>query len=136
MSNPSVDSGENHQSCARDIEETQGQAVNFPVIADADRRMSNLYRMVHPEVDASIAVRCVFIMDPYKKIRSIPTYPTSTGRNFDAISRVIDSLQLTGAHKVAKPVNSTKGHPVIVVPALSDADAKVRFPRGQKILKL
>ncbi|MEA2769537.1 MAG: thioredoxin-dependent peroxiredoxin, partial [Acetobacteraceae bacterium] len=97
----SVDSGENHTGWARDIEETQGQALNFPVIADADRTVSNRYGMVHPEADPSITVRSVFIIDPNKKVRLILTYPPSTGRNFDEILRVIDSLQLTDAHKVA-----------------------------------
>jgi alkyl hydroperoxide reductase subunit AhpC len=131
----SVDSGENHTGWARDIEETQGQALNFPVIADADRTVSNRYGMVHPEADPSITVRSVFIIDPNKKVRLILTYPPSTGRNFDEILRVIDSLQLTDAHKVATPVNWTNGDPVIIVPSLSDADAKERFPGGWKTLK-
>jgi alkyl hydroperoxide reductase subunit AhpC len=131
----SVDSGENHNGWARDIEETQGQALNFPVIADADRTVSNLYGMVHPEADPSITVRSVFIIDPNKKVRLILTYPPSMGRNFDEILRVIDSLQLTDAHKVATPVNWTNGKPVIIVPSLSDADAKERFPGGWKTLK-
>jgi alkyl hydroperoxide reductase subunit AhpC len=107
----SVDSGENHTGWASDIEETEGQALNFPVIADADRTVSNLYGMVHPEADPSITVRSVFIIDPHKKVRLILTYPPSTGRNFDEILRVIDSLQLTDAHKVATPVNWTNGKP-------------------------
>ena len=131
----SVDSGENHTGWARDIEETQGHALNFPVIADADRTVSNLYGMVHPEADPSITVRSVFIIDPNKKVRLILTYPPSTGRNFDEILRVIDSLQLTDAHKVATPVNWTNGKPVIISPAVSDADAKERFPGGWKTLK-
>jgi thioredoxin-dependent peroxiredoxin len=100
-------------------------------MADADRQASNLYRMVHPEAGASITVRRVFIVDPRKNMRPTLTYPTSTGHNFACDLR---SLQLTGAHKEATPVNSTKGHPVIV-PALSDADAKARFPRDWKTLK-
>ncbi|MEA2738539.1 MAG: thioredoxin-dependent peroxiredoxin, partial [Acetobacteraceae bacterium] len=103
----SVDSGENHAGWARDIEETQGHALNFPVIADADRSVSTLYEMIHPAADPSITVRSVFIIDPSKKVRLILTYPPSTGRNFQEILRVIDSLQLTAAHQVATPVTWT-----------------------------
>jgi thioredoxin-dependent peroxiredoxin len=105
------------------------------VITDADRRVSDLYGMVHPDADPSITVRSVFIIDPDKKIRLILTYPPSTGRNFDEILRVIDSLHLTDAHKVATPVNWTNGKPVIIVPSLPDADAKERFPQGWKTLR-
>ncbi len=131
----SVDFGANHAGWAKDIEETQGQALNFPVIADTDRKVSDLYGMVHPEADPSITVRTVFIVDPNKKVRLMLTYPPSTGRNFDEVLRVIDSLQLTDAHKVATPVNWTDGKPVIIVPALSNEDAKARFPGGWKELK-
>jgi thioredoxin-dependent peroxiredoxin len=131
----SVDPADSHQGWAKDIEETQGQSLNFPVIADPDRKVSNLYGMVHPDADPSITVRGVFIIDASKKVRLILTYPPSTGRNFQEILRVIDSLQLTDAHKVATPVNWTNGQPVIIVPSLSDADAKERFPQGWKTLK-
>jgi alkyl hydroperoxide reductase subunit AhpC len=131
----SVDPADSHQGWAKDIEETQGQALNFPVIADQDRTVSNLYGMVHPDADPSITVRSVFIIDANKKVRLILTYPPSTGRNFQEILRVIDSLRLTDAHKVATPVNWTNGQPVIIVPSLSDADAKERFPQGWKTLK-
>jgi len=131
----SVDSAANHAGWEHDIEETQGQKLNFPVIADADRTVSDKYGMVHPDADPSITVRSVFIIDPNKKVRLILTYPPSTGRNFDEILRVIDSLQLTDAHKVATPVNWTNGKPVIIVPSLSDADAKERFPDGWTTLK-
>jgi thioredoxin-dependent peroxiredoxin len=131
----SVDPVGQHRSWEKDIEETQGQRVNYPVIADADRTVSDLYGMVHPEADPSLTVRSVFVIDPNKKVRLILTYPPSTGRNFVEIVRVIDSLQLTDAHKVATPVNWTNGQPVIIVPSLSDADAKVRFPLGWKTLK-
>ncbi len=131
----SVDSGERHVGWAADIVETQGQAVNFPVLADPDRKVSNLYGMVHPEADPSITVRSVFIIDPNKKVRLIMTYPPSTGRNFAEILRVVDSLQLTDAHKVATPVNWKSGDDVIIVPSLSDEDAKIRFPQGWKTLK-
>jgi alkyl hydroperoxide reductase subunit AhpC len=131
----SVDSMDRHLGWAADIEETQGQALNFPVLADADRTVANLYGMIHPDADPSITVRCVFIIDPNKKVRLMLTYPPSTGRNFMEILRVIDSLQLTDAHKVATPVNWKDGDPVIIVPALSDADAKMRFPAGWTALK-
>ncbi len=131
----SVDSTENHAGWARDIEETQGQALNFPVIADRDRRVSNLYGMIHPEADASVTVRSVFIIDPNKKVRLILTYPPSTGRNFREILRVIDSLQLTDTNKVATPADWTPGEHVIIVPSLSDEDAKARFPQGWKTLR-
>ena len=131
----SVDPADSHKGWEKDIEETQGQALNFPVIADPDRKVSNLYDMVHPEADPSITVRSVFIIDPNKKVRLILTYPPSTGRNFAEILRVIDSLQLTDAHKVATPVNWKDGDDVIIVPSLSDADAKTRFPDGWKTLK-
>ncbi len=131
----SVDSAERHQGWAADIEETQGQTVNFPMLADADRKVSDLYGMVHPEADPTITVRSVFVIDPNKKVRLILTYPPSTGRNFNEILRVVDSLQLTDAHKVATPVNWNDGDDVIIVPSLSDADAKARFPEGWKTLK-
>ena len=131
----SVDTGENHAGWARDIEATQGQALNFPVIADADRTVSNFYGMVHPEADPSVTVRSVFIIDPNKKVRLILTYPPSTGRNFHEILRVVDSLQLTDAHKVATPVNWKDGDQVIIVPAVSDEEARARFPAGWRALK-
>jgi thioredoxin-dependent peroxiredoxin len=131
----SVDPAERHQGWARDIEETQGQSLNFPVIADADRTVSGLYGMIHPDADPSITVRSVFVIDPRKKVRLVLTYPPSTGRNFVEILRAIDSLQLTDAHKVATPVNWTDGQPVIIVPALPDAEARERFPGGWRALK-
>jgi alkyl hydroperoxide reductase subunit AhpC len=131
----SVDSGSNHSGWAKDIEETQGQALNFPVIADADRKVSDLYGMVHPDADPSVTVRTVFIIDPGKKVRLMLTYPPSTGRNFDEVLRVIDSLQLTDAHKVATPVNWTDGQPVIIIPSVSNEVAKQRFPGGWKELR-
>jgi thioredoxin-dependent peroxiredoxin len=131
----SVDPASSHAGWAKDIEETQGQALNFPVLADADRKVSDMYGMVHPEADPSITVRTVFIVDPNKKVRLMLTYPPSTGRNFDEILRVIDSLQLTDAHKVATPVNWTDGKPVIIAPSLSNEEAKQRFPGGWKELK-
>jgi thioredoxin-dependent peroxiredoxin len=131
----SVDPAESHAGWAKDIEETQGQALNFPVIADADRKVSDLYGMVHPLADPTITVRSVFVIDPAKKVRLIMTYPPSAGRNFAEILRAVDSLQLTDREKVATPANWRPGEPVIIVPSLSDADAKVRFPQGWKTLK-
>jgi alkyl hydroperoxide reductase subunit AhpC len=131
----SVDPADSHKGWEKDIEETQGHALNFPVLADPDRKVSDLYGMVHPEADPTITVRSVFVIDPNKKVRLMMTYPPSTGRNFAEILRVVDSLQLTDAYKVATPANWTDGQPVIIVPSLSDADAKVRFPQGWKTLK-
>ncbi|HEY1858510.1 peroxiredoxin [Acidocella sp.] len=131
----SVDTGENHVGWARDIAETQGAELNFPVLADADRKVSGLYGMVHPEADPSVTVRSVFVIDPAKKVRLILTYPPSAGRNFQEVLRVVDSLQLTDAHKVATPVNWQDGQDVIIVPSLSDEEAKARFPEGFKTLK-
>jgi alkyl hydroperoxide reductase subunit AhpC len=131
----SVDPTDSHRKWEGDIKETQGTAVNFPVIADADKKVSNLYGMIHPEADPALTVRSVFVIDPQKKVRLTITYPPSTGRNFREILRVIDSLQLTDAHKVATPVNWKPGEDVIIVPSLSDEDAKKRFPQGWKTLK-
>jgi alkyl hydroperoxide reductase subunit AhpC len=131
----SVDKLEDHHGWSRDIEETQGAALNFPLIADADRKVSMLYDMIHPNASDSFTVRSVFIIDPNKKIRLTLTYPASTGRNFDEILRVIDSLQLTDGYKVATPVNWTPGQDVIIVPAVSNEDAKKLFPAGWTELK-
>ncbi len=131
----SVDTGENHKGWANDIEETQGQKLNFPVLADHDRKVSDLYGMIHPDADPIVTVRAVYVIDPNKKVRLILTYPPSTGRNFQEILRAIDSLQLTDSHKVATPVNWKDGDDVIIVPSLSDEEAKKRFPEGFKTLK-
>jgi alkyl hydroperoxide reductase subunit AhpC len=131
----SVDTAERHGGWEKDIEETQGQKVNFPVIADHDKKVSDLYGLIHPEADPAVTVRSVFVIDPNKKVRTIITYPPSTGRNFAEILRVVDSLQLTDNHKVATPVNWKDGEDVIIVPSLSDEDAKTRFPEGWKTLK-
>ena len=131
----SVDPADSHDKWADDIKETQGHALNFPLIADADRKVSDLYDMIHPNANNTLTVRSVFIIDPSKKIRLILTYPASTGRNFDELLRVIDSLQLTDKHSVATPVNWKHGQDVIIVPSLSDADAKAKFPAGWKTLK-
>lgn len=131
----SVDPLDAHKKWAGDIEETQGQALNFPLIADPDRKVSDLYGMIHPNADNTLTVRSVFIIGPDKKVKLTITYPASTGRNFDEILRVIDSLQLTAHHSVATPVNWKNGGDVIIVPSLSDAQAKEKFPSGWKTIK-
>jgi alkyl hydroperoxide reductase subunit AhpC len=131
----SVDPADSHAGWAADIEETQGHALNFPLIADPDRKVSNLYDMVHPEADPAVTVRSVFIIDPNKKIRLILTYPPSAGRNFNEVLRVIDSLQLTDKHKVATPANWQKGEKVIIVPSVSNEAAKELFPQGWETVK-
>jgi alkyl hydroperoxide reductase subunit AhpC len=131
----SVDSLEDHRGWSKDIEETQGTALNFPLIADADKKVANLYGMIHPKASDTLTVRSLFVIDPNKKVRLIITYPASTGRNFDEILRVIDSLQLTDKYKVATPVNWKKGEDVIIVPSLSNDEARKLFPQGWKELK-
>ncbi len=131
----SVDPLPDHKSWAKDIEETQGTKLNFPLLADADRRVSNAYGMIHPNANDTLTVRSVFIIGPDKKVKLSITYPASTGRNFDEILRVIDSLQLTAKHKVATPVNWKDGEDTIIVPAVSDEEAKKLFPKGFKTVK-
>ena len=131
----SVDSVEDHRAWSGDIEETQGCAVNFPIIGDTDRHVSETYDMLHPGEGDTSTVRSVFVIDPNKKIRMTLTYPKSAGRNFDEILRVIDSIQLTDGYKVATPVNWQNGDDVIIVPSLSDEEAKQHFPDGWKTLK-
>ena len=126
----SVDAITDHERWADDIEATQGKRPQFPIIGDADRAVANLYGMLHPKADTTFTVRSVFIIDPAKKIRATITYPASTGRNFDEILRVIDSLQLTDNYKVATPVNWTPGQDVIIVPSVSNDDARKLFPNG------
>lgn len=128
----SVDAVDSHKSWDRDIEETQGVALNFPLIADPERRIAELYGMIHPQADPTVTVRAVFVIDPAKKIRLILTYPPATGRNFAEVLRAIDSLQLTDAETVATPVNWAPGEPVIIAPSLSEAEARARFPQGWK----
>jgi alkyl hydroperoxide reductase subunit AhpC len=132
----SVDSVESHQRWIPDINETQKTQVNFPILADQNRVVSELYGMIHPEASATSTVRSVFIIDPQKKIRLTLTYPASTGRNFDEILRVIDSLQVTDSHSVATPVNWKKGQDVIIIPSLQDADLLAqKFPKGYDTIK-
>jgi alkyl hydroperoxide reductase subunit AhpC len=131
----SVDPLDSHESWAGDIEETQGTALNFPLIADSDRAVADAYDMIHPNANDTLTVRSVFVIDSNNKVRLTLTYPASTGRNFDELLRVIDSLQLTENYKVATPANWNDGDDVIVVPALSDDEAKERFPKGFTTVK-
>ena len=131
----SVDPVESHVKWEGDIAETQGTAVNFPMIGDPDRSVSNLYDMIHPNANDTLTVRSVFVIGPDKKVKLTLTYPASTGRNFDEILRVIDSLQLTAKHKVATPANWKEGQDCIIGGSVSDEDAKKLFPQGWKTVK-
>lgn len=132
----SVDPVDSHKGWIGDITETQGCGpVTYPIIADADKKVSNLYDMIHPEAEPTLTVRAVYVIDPNKKIRLILIYPPSAGRNFQEILRTIDSLQLTDRQKVATPVNWKQGDPAIIVPSLSDEQAKALFPQGWKTVK-
>ena len=131
----SVDPLGSHKEWSRDIAETQGQEVNFPLIADADRKVSDLFDMVHPNANDTLTVRSVFVVGPDKKVKLTITYPASTGRNFEEILRVIDSLQLTAKFKVATPSDWKQGGDVIIVPSVKDEDAKALFPAGWKTVK-
>jgi len=131
----SVDTIEQHLSWINDINETQQTKVEFPIIADADKKISELYDMIHPNASLTHTVRSVFIIGPDKKIKLIITYPASTGRNFNELLRVIDSLQLTSKFNVVTPVNWEKGEDCIVSPAISTEDAKQKFPKGVKEIK-
>jgi alkyl hydroperoxide reductase subunit AhpC len=126
----SVDSVADHHRWSADIEETQGMAPNFPMIGDADRTIAGMYDMIHPNADSTQTVRSVFVIGPDNTVMLTLTYPARTGRNFDEILRVIDSLQLTAKHKVATPVNWLHGQDCIIVPAVSDDDARTLFPEG------
>ena len=132
----SVDDVASHQRWIGDIESTQGTKMNFPILGDADKKVSNLYGMIHPEASDTLTVRSVFIIDPKKKVRAMITYPASTGRNFDEILRVIDSLQLTDRHSVATPANWKDGDDCVIVPSITDPEViKQKFPKGHKELK-
>ena len=131
----SVDPLDSHEGWAKDIEETQGTAVNFPMIADADKKVSDLYDMIHPNASDTFTVRSVYVIGPDKKVKLMITYPASTGRNFDEILRVIDSLQLTANYSVATPVNWKDGDDCIIVPAVTNEQAKEKFPAGWKEVK-
>ena len=132
----SVDPVDSHLRWIDDINKTQQTQVNFPIHADADRKVSGLYDLIHPNASDTLTVRSLFIIDPHKKVRLIITYPASTGRNFHEILRVIDSLQLTDSHKVATPANWQDGDEVVIVPSLKDEDEiKQRFPKGYRAVK-
>jgi len=126
----SVDDVESHQGWITDIDDTQSTTVSYPIIADEDKSVSNRYGMIHPKADARVTVRTVFIIDPNKTLRLTLTYPPTTGRNFNEILRVLDSLQLTDNYKVATPVDWQDGDDVIVVPSISTEDAREAFPKG------
>ncbi len=131
----SVDGVESHKEWIKDINETQNTSVNFPIIADEDRKVSDLYDMIHPNADDTLTVRSVFIIGPDKKIKLLLTYPASTGRNFDELLRVLDSLQLTAYNKVATPANWKHGEDVVISPSVSNEEAKTMFPKGFKEIK-
>ncbi len=131
----SVDDLASHNGWVKDIEETQHVTMNFPIIADPDKKVANLYDMMHPNASEKFTVRSVFVIGPDKKIKLTITYPASTGRNFNEILRVIDSLQLTANYSVATPVNWVEGDEVVIAPHISDADATTKFPKGFKTIK-
>jgi alkyl hydroperoxide reductase subunit AhpC len=131
----SVDGLESHQGWIKDINETQNTYVNFPIIADPDKKIAELYDMIHPNASEKFTVRSVFVIGPDKKIKLTLTYPASTGRNFDEILRVIDSLQLTANYSVATPANWKDGEDVIIVPAIKDEDIPAKFPKGHTKIK-
>jgi alkyl hydroperoxide reductase subunit AhpC len=132
----SVDDVESHLGWTKDIEETQNTKLNYPILADSDKKISDLYDMIHPNANAAVTVRTVFIIDPAKKLRLTLTYPPSTGRNFDEILRVIDSLQLTDNYSVATPVDWKDGDDCVIVPSLKDPEVlKQKFPKGYTEVK-
>ncbi|MEQ8811998.1 MAG: peroxiredoxin [Imperialibacter sp.] len=131
----SVDPLDSHNSWIKDINETQNTNVNFPIIADGDRKVAELYDMIHPNANEKLTVRSVFIIGPDKKVKLMITYPASTGRNFNELLRVIDSLQLTANYSVATPANWENGQEVVIAPAISDEDADKKFPKGYKKVK-
>lgn len=126
----SVDDAESHKGWIGDINETQSTTLNFPILADPDRKVSDLYDMIHPNANNTLTVRSVFIIDPQKKLRLTFTYPASTGRNFDEILRVLDSLQLTDGYSVATPANWQDGGDCVVVPSIPTDKAREKFPKG------
>ena len=131
----SVDDLESHKGWVKDIEETQGVTMNFPIIADPEKKVAVAYDMIHPEADAKFTVRSVFVIDPNKKVRLTLTYPPATGRNFNEILRVIDSLQLTDNYSVATPADWKDGEDVVVSPSISTDDIPDKFPKGHKVIK-
>ncbi|MCW5891398.1 MAG: peroxiredoxin [bacterium] len=131
----SVDDVKSHQGWVGDIEDTQKTKMNFPILADPDRKVAGLYGMIHPEANDTLTVRSVFFIDPKKRARAMITYPASTGRNFQELLRVLDSLQLTDDHQVATPADWKDGEDCVIVPSVSDADAKAKFPKGWTALR-
>jgi alkyl hydroperoxide reductase subunit AhpC len=131
----SVDPVDSHKKWLKDIEETQNTKMNYPILGDADRKVAGLYGMIHPQANDTLTVRSVFFIDPNKKVRATITYPASTGRDFNEILRVLDSLQLTDQYKVATPANWKDGQDCVIVPAVTDDEAKSRFPKGWKTLR-
>jgi alkyl hydroperoxide reductase subunit AhpC len=131
----SVDPIDSHKGWIKDINETQNCTVSYPIIADPEKKVAQLYDMIHPNALDNMTVRSVFIIGPDKKVKLMLTYPASTGRNFDELLRVVDSLQLTAQYKVATPANWKHGEDCIITPAVSDADAKNLFPKGWKAVK-
>jgi alkyl hydroperoxide reductase subunit AhpC len=132
----SVDDVESHKKWTADIEETQSTKLNYPILADGDRKVSSLYEMIHPQANDTLTVRSVFVIDPNKKVRATFTYPASTGRNFDEILRLIDSLQLTDSHSVATPANWKDGQDVVIVPSIQDPEVIAKkFPKGFKAIR-
>ena len=132
----SVDNAKSHLEWIKDINETQAASVGFPILADGDRKVSELYDMIHPNANETLTVRSLFVIDPKKKVRLIITYPASTGRNFDEVLRVIDSLQLTDSHSVATPGNWKQGDDVVIVPSLKDEELiRQKFPKGYRALR-
>ncbi|KAA3631230.1 MAG: peroxiredoxin [Bacteroidetes bacterium] len=131
----SVDGLDSHKGWINDINETQNTTVNFPIIADEDRKVSTLYDMIHPNADDKATVRSVFVIGPDKKVKLIITYPASTGRNFDELLRVIDSLQLTAYHKLATPANWQYGEDCVISPSVPDEEVPALFPKGHKVVK-
>lgn len=132
----SVDDVESHKGWINDINETQNTTVNFPIITDKDRKVSELYGFIHPNASETLTVRSLVIIDPNKKVRLIITYPASTGRNFNEVLRVVDSLQLTDKHKMATPANWQQGEDVVIIPSLKDEEEiKQRFPKGYTTVK-
>ena len=132
----SVDDADSHKRWVGDIEETQSTKLNFPILADKDRKVANVYGMIHPDASDTFTVRSVFLIDPNKKVRLTLTYPASTGRNFAEILRVLDSLQLTDSHSVATPADWKDGDDVVILPAIQDPEViKTKFPKGHKVVK-
>ena len=132
----SVDSVESHKDWIKDIEDTQDVRMNFPIVADPDQKVANLYNMIHPEADAKVTVRSVFFIDPNKKVRATITYPPATGRNFDEVLRVLDGLQLTDGYQVATPGNWKDGDDVVIVPSITNPkEIAEKFPKGHTELR-